>query len=153
MLSFAIEENRIDDPSRASRRFNTEFGIEVDIANGILGGRNASGSLVWMTRTTAVPGSARAQRMQRASYYYRFNDHALTDRIQVGLNFGFGGQRTDRWQWGATRFGMHAATDLGRVGTLNFSWTPTYVPRDPIRHLTHEVAFFVDRTLMAHLSH
>jgi hypothetical protein len=93
------------------------------------------------------------QRTQRLSYYYRLEEHTIANRYRFGLNIGFGGEKTDRWRWGATRAGLHGAMEAGSVGTLNVTWTPTFVPRAAGKRMTQEVAIFFDRTVFASLAH
>jgi hypothetical protein len=163
------------------RRFNTEIAAEVDVAMSLPGGRNASGSLVWTSRQTATPGEqicvanctnalplefldpsqppspkyvftpGQTHRIQRASYYYRLEEHTLANRYRFGVSFGVGGEKTDRWRWGATRVGVRGAMDVGHLGTFNVTWTPTFVPRSVGRRTTQEVAIFLDQTVWAFL--
>lgn len=177
MVSFAIEENRLDEITGTPvRRFNTEIAAEFDLAMSLPRGRNASGSIIWTSRQSAIPGNQQAQqacitdcgvnatpivssdpgrmrRTQRLSYYYRLEEHTIANRYRFGLNFGFGGEKSDRWRWGATRVGFLGAMEAGQAGTVNVTWTPTYVPRDIGRRMTQEVAIFIDRTLFASLAH
>ncbi len=173
MVSLAIEDNRLGEITGTPvRRYNTEIAAELDLAMSLPGGRNASGSIIWTSRQSAIPGqqqlgcttgcfappptnndSGHMQRTERASYYYRLDEHQIANRYRFGLNFGVGGEKTDRWRWGATRAGIHGAMDVGPAGTLNVTWTPTYVPGSIGKHTTQEVAIFFDKTVFVSLAH
>lgn len=171
LVTLGVEENRIRGELGSRRRVNLEVGVQYDLAMPIPGGRNASGSLIWMTRsgarrvTRVVPVDVSSpfiyrvellqpRRTQRVGYYYQFDERPVAERLRVNLDFDIGGERTDKWHWGATRLGVRGSLDIGAAGTLNAAWTSTFVPHDADQNnRRQEVAIFVDRTLFAKLRH
>jgi hypothetical protein len=177
LIGVAAEENPLRDVVAGGHagRFNTEVSVELDAAMSVFGGRNASGSLVWVSRSTTAdvtetvfqPGGlpsaffaggqpfeqvvTRAQRTQRATYYYRLDDKLLASRYRIGASFGVGGEKSDRWRWGATRVGLHGSAAIGGAGSVNVTWTPTFIPSAAGKRTTQEVAIFLNRTLYARL--
>jgi hypothetical protein len=177
MITVAAEENPLRGVVSGGHpgHFNTDLAVELDTAMSIFGGRNASGSLVWVSRSTTatvieqqqpyqgpccVSGPllpfqptisvTRAQRIQRATYYYRLEDKLLASRYRIGASVGVGGEKSDRWR-GATRVGLHGSAAIGGAGSVNVTWTPTFIPSAAGKRITQEVAIFLNRTLYARL--
>jgi hypothetical protein len=148
LVSASIEENRYKDRERRrTRDHNFELGVQTDVAVPLPRGRSVTGSLVFMTRDMGEMGRA-----QRLTYFYRLDDRTFLNRFRLGTTIGVGGERTDAWHWGATRLGLTGAIDIPGIGTtLNVAWTPTYIPGARDRHMFHEVAVFLDRTLFTSL--
>lgn len=145
LISATIEENRYKNVLIGrTRDYNTELGLQADVSLPLPRGRSVMGSLVYMTRDMGELGGA-----QRLTYFYRIDDRRIGEHLQFGATFGVGGEKTDKWHWGATRIGLLGAAELPWVGgTMNVVWTPTYVPGARERNVFHEVAVFFDRTLL-----
>lgn len=123
-----------------------EFGVEVD---GYLRYRRAAvvGSVVWTRRKVAEN-----QVIDRLTYVYRLPERTLGN-VRLNASLGFGGERSDGWNWGASRALLIASYDIERWnGSINFAYGPTYVPGERLRHVYHEVAIYIDRTLLAYLT-
>jgi hypothetical protein len=176
MVSVAIAENRLDAITGGrERRFNTEFAAEFDVPIILPGGLNASGSIIWTSRESALPGKSFAnpscaglpvsfpcapflfqpgslRRTQRASYYHRVEDRTIAGRYHFGLDLSVGGEKTERWRWGVTRASVRGAMDVRSAGTLNVAWMPAYTRPVTGKHVRQEVAIFIDRTVFASLA-
>jgi hypothetical protein len=129
-----------DDPT-----FLYEFGFEVD---GYLRYRRAGvvGSIVWMRRKVAEN-----QVIDRLTYVYRLPERPVGN-VRLNASLGFGGERNDGWQWGATRALLVASYDIERLnGSVNLAYGPTVVPGARHRNVYHELAVYVDSTLLARL--
>lgn len=144
LLAATIEENRFNDPRHGPHRsYNGEFGGELDLTLPLPRGRSVSGSFIATARNTQYEGWT-----GRLTYYYRLPEWQHS-RIRFGSALGAGIQRTDAWHLGALRMAMRTSVDVPRMGTLNLTWTPTYLPGASERSISHELAIFVDRTLFS----
>lgn len=143
LVTASAEENTLQ--ARNDSRFLYEFGVELD---GYVRYRRANivGSVVWMRRKVAEN-----QVIDRLTYVYRFPEGSIRN-VRLNTSLGVGGERSTGWHWGATRALLVATYDLDVLhSSINLAYGPTYVPGDRLRNVYHEVAFYVDSTLLARL--
>jgi hypothetical protein len=144
LVTASFEENHGRAPGSAAPDYNMEIGAELDAAIPLPRGRSASGSLVWVRRELGE----KVGRIQRLTYFYRFADRTYFNRLRMGISAGVGGEKQAEWHWGAARLGVLSSMDMGRLGTMKLTWTPTVLPASSDRRVYQEIGLFVDRTLM-----
>ena len=137
-----------------SRRFDHEFGIQIDSYLNLGHGHAATGSLVWSRRTVTDGHYA-----DRVFYFYRGPEVVLRDsNIRLTTDVGFGAQHDDGWHLGATRLIGVLAIDLPelsgiRTGSVDVAFGPTYIPGPATqRHTYREAAVYYHTTLFARLA-
>jgi hypothetical protein len=142
LVSYTFEDAETDGPARQHAH---EYGMELD-AYRHFGRLPVEGSLVWVRRYAGAGEIA-----DRLSYLYRLPSASILG-VSLGASVGAGVEHAETWHAGAMRAVFSAAYDIPLGFTVNASYAPAYIPGLPSRRTYHELAFYVDRTLMAHFS-
>ncbi len=142
LFSIAIEQNRQKVRRDTSQAFNWELAVVSDAQLPLVRDQRFSGTGIFLIRSTAGE-----KRLYRFAGLYRFGERVVFGHGRVGAGFSYGIEKAGAIRWSPFRVNVWSAWDIPRVGTVNFSYTPTYHPALPGRQVFNEVSIFFDRTL------
>jgi hypothetical protein len=128
--------------SSGVRQHAHEYGVEAD-AYVRLGPVPVMGSLVWTRRAAGESDTS-----DRVSYLYR-PPNLRFHHLNLKAVLGVGAEHSQSWHMGALRGVFTAGYELPWDFTFNASYAPAYLPGLPNRRTYHELAIYVDRTILA----
>lgn len=135
--------------SPRNERFNHEFGIQTDVRLPLPKRRAIDGSFIWMRRRVDA-----GHYIDRLSYLYRVNERLRSNgRLHLNAALGAGAEHTQAWHCCLARAVLTATFVIPWLDTgLNVAYAPTFSPSSEGRRTHHEVAFYLDRTVLAKLA-
>lgn len=142
LVSYSFEDATVTD--NRIRDFTHEYGIEADI-HARLGRLNIMGSFIWTRRWASED-----ELVDRYTYIYRPPDLTYR-RLHLTASLGGGIERSATWQSGALRGVFTGSYELPFGIRLNASYAPAYLPGRDERRSYHELAIYVDRTVLTRL--
>jgi len=152
LATVAVERNPYSSGEIHRERYQYEFGLQTDVEirfpKPIGSLDHIDGSFIWMRRRISEHTY-----VDRLSYLYRFRERQRSNgRLQLNASLGFGAERANGWQCCLARGVFTATYIVPRIHVgVNAAFAPTFSPAGGGRRSHHEVAIYLDRTVLSWL--
>lgn len=127
------------------RHVDSEIGLQADSSI------RPGGDTDFVGFTLGVRNTAEKGLVYRGTIGMRFIEHEISQmRLSIAMDHSLE-RGNGSLHVGATRLGIGYSIPLGKRLSLNAVYQPSYVPSEPGRSFNHEMAVFIDTTVLAQL--